>query len=74
MEANAIPRAMQFGVEDGPDKRCGTCDHWCDIETGWLGSGDGYISFSAGHCRLDEPECIHGEYDNAGCGGWEEAQ
>ena len=85
MELDAIRRAMNEGVPDGPDVRCGTCALWeyvCDVR------GRDGRAVDIGLCTtvetdvsalgIEDPErtavlaAIRGEYDGAGCPRWRE--
>lgn len=86
MELDAVQRAMDEGVPDGPDVRCGTCDLWeyvCDVR-----GRDGSRALDIGLCSRVERDvaalniegserkaalaAIKGEYDGAGCPRWME--
>lgn len=79
MEFDAIRRAMDEGVPDGPDARCGTCALW-DYKTDVWGFGKKAVA--VGVCERKAGEiagCLDaalaaatGECDGTDCPWWRE--
>ncbi len=69
MELDAIQRAMDEGVPDGPDARCGTCALW-DYQIDVWGFGKKSVAVGVCEKKADEiagDDRFDGGFDTALC-------